>query len=568
MSLSVAQQNISIHQEQHTYHKGQNISAKDYYSKNKISQKVVNRASEDCELNKMVFGWHPYWQNGYEDNYDWNLISDFCYFSYEVDPLTGNASTTHDFETIAAVTEALNSGTRVHLCVTLFNGHATFLNNVDAKQNLIDQLILKIQARSAHGVNIDFESIPSSHKDNLSNFMIDLSQQMHAAIPGSIVSIDIPAVDWNATFNVDTMSDYVDYFMIMGYDYYWGGSDQAGPHSPLYTFNNNYDYNLSKTISYYTHAGAPEEKLLLGVPYYGRKWTTESDNIPSSTIGSGTAVTYKSIQNNSSDYYSIRLWDDNSKNPYYVYNEGDWHQCFSDDEESLALRYDMVHYRDLAGIAIWALGYDDGYTQLWDAISEKLTDCRTVSCADTIYDMGGPNHNYYNFEDYIYTIAPDEAEDLKLTFLEFELENEWDTLWIYDGIDINAPEIGNYTGTNSPGLVLASNAALTLKFHSDIATTAPGFVAAWNCDLTAETEEITEREKSFSVYPNPAKGYVVVEGCKLKVESVAVYDLMGKLIRSIPVKELSEKFKIDVSDLQSGIYLLKVGELIEKLVVE
>ena len=149
--------------------------------------------------------------------------------------------------------------------------------------------------RSAHGVNIDFEAVSSSQKSNLTSFMIDLSEQMHAAIPGSKVSIDLPAVDWSSTFDVGAMASYVDYFMIMGYDYYWGGSSEAGPHSPLYTFDDAYDYNLAKTISAYTHAGAPEAQLVLGIPYYGREWATVDNSIPSSTTASGTTITYKSV---------------------------------------------------------------------------------------------------------------------------------------------------------------------------------------------------------------------------------------------------------------------------------
>ncbi len=482
----VAQERKSVIQEQNEYYKNLDISAEEYYQINKPEPINKNRDANSCQLNKMVFGWHPYWQNGYETNYDWNLISDFCYFSYEVDAATGNATNIHGFDTTSVVDAALASGTHVHLCVTLFANHATFLESASSKQQLIDNLISLIGNRSAKGINIDFESVPSAQKTNLTNFIIDLSQQMHNALPGSIVSIDLPAVDWNSTFEVGVMSAYVDYFMIMGYDYYWKGSAQAGPNSPLYTFNNNYDYNLSKSISFYTHAGVSSQQLILGIPYYGREWPTENSSIPSNTTANGNTITYKSIKTNSSGHYSTRHWNTNSKTPYYVYNDGEWNQCFSDDEESLRLRYDMVHYRGLAGIGIWALGYDDGYTELWDAIADKLTDCRITTCSDTIYDMGGAYHNYYNNEDYSFTIAPDQAVGLTLNFLEFELENTYDTLWIYDGSDTNAPEIGNYTNTNSPGLITATGAALTLKFHSDGSTNMSGYKAVWQCTIDNE----------------------------------------------------------------------------------
>jgi hypothetical protein len=42
-------------------------------------------------LSKRVFGYHPYWTGTKWTAYRWDLLSDLCYFSYEVDPLTGNA---------------------------------------------------------------------------------------------------------------------------------------------------------------------------------------------------------------------------------------------------------------------------------------------------------------------------------------------------------------------------------------------------------------------------------------------------------------------------------------------
>ncbi|MBN2669512.1 MAG: T9SS type A sorting domain-containing protein [Bacteroidales bacterium] len=489
-----AQNFSSVVQEQNAYYKSLNISDQAYYSINKPAEMHADKSIQSCNLNKMVFGWHPYWQNGYEANYDWNLISDFCYFSYELNASTGQADDTHSFATTSVVTEALSSGTNVHLCVTLFSNHSTFLGNATAKQTLINNLISLISNRGAHGVNIDFEAVSSTQKDPLTAFMIDLSNQMHSAIPGSKVSIDLPAVDWNATFDVNAMAPYVDYFMIMGYDYYWGGSEDAGPHSPLYTFSSGYDYNLSKSISYYTHAGAPEEQLVMGVPYYGREWATASSSIPSSTTATGSTITYKTLKNNSSGHYNNRQWDSNSCTPYYVYNDGEWNQCFCDDNESLRLRYDFVRYRSLAGIGIWALGYDDGYTELWQAIADELTTCYQIACSDTLYDLGGPNHNYYNYEDYTYTISPPNAIAVQLNFLEFQLENGWDTLWIYDGADVNAPQIGNYTGSNSPGSVVSSSGAITIRFHSDVSTNATGYKAVWQCitDQTLPTTEVIE----------------------------------------------------------------------------
>lgn len=479
---------LSVHQEESEYYKA---LGRDHYQMDEEEYQAVASARAKtmragCTPDKVIFGYHPYWNADTVClDYRWELLTDLCFFSYEVDTLTGNALSTHGWTTSRAVDSALANGVRVHLCVTLFDGHAYFFNNASARQTLITNLINLVQARGAHGVNIDFESVPSSQKTNLTAFLIDLCNQMHTAIPGSLVSIASPAVNWNGTFEIASLNNYLDWFVIMGYDYYWSGSTSSGPLSGLYSMTCGTTDNLSRTLTYYLSNGASKEKVVLALPYYGRQWKTTGSAVPSPTIaGTSTSRTYRTIRMNSSGYYipANRGWEPNSLTPYYVFHDGtNWNQCFADNEKSLAYRYDMVRLRDVAGIGIWALGYDDDYPELWNLLEEKLTDCRVVPCSDTLYDLGGPGCNHFDNEDFTWTLAPDNATGLSMTFSSFSLESGWDSLWIYDGPSIASPLIGGYSGTAGPGTVNASGGALTLRYHSDNATTRPGWMAIWNC---------------------------------------------------------------------------------------
>lgn len=452
-----------------------------------------NHKSAVCTLNKRVLGWHPYWMGTSYNNYDWSMLSDLSYFSYEVDANTGNAVTTHNWATANVVTVAQANGVNVNLCVTLFSNHATFLGSSTSKQTLITNLINAVQQRNAKGVNIDFEGVPNAQSAAFTSFMISLCNQMHASVPNSEVSIALPAVNWNNTYDVTSMAPYVDLFCIMGYDYYWSGSTTAGPTDPLYNFQTSYNYTLTKSITYYLDNGVPKSKLVLGLPYYGREWPTSASTVPSATTATGVTRTYDYVRTNSTGNYNTAQWDANSFTPYYTYNNGNWNQCFINSAWSLGKRYDVVNQQGIAGIGIWALGYDDGYTELWDKISEKFSDCGSVACTDTIYDMGGPNRNYNDNEDYTYTIAPTGASSLTLTFSSFNTELNYDTLWLYNGPSTASPLIGAYTGTNSPGTVSSTGSTLTMRFKSDGATVNPGWTAVWNCiiDNTAPTTQVS-----------------------------------------------------------------------------
>ncbi|MDQ3192773.1 MAG: glycosyl hydrolase family 18 protein [Bacteroidota bacterium] len=473
----------SLHKELHEKHKDLQISALDYEHLNQAAVMPFQR-KRNCQLNKIVFGWHPYWMNGLQSNYQWDLLSDFSYFSYDVNPNNGQAYTTNNWSSAQSVTDALTNGVRVNLCVTLFgsSNHTTFLTNTTSQQTLITNLINLVQARGAHGVNIDFEEMPSAQASNLTAFIINLCNQMHAAIPSSQISIALPAVDWGNSFDVAAMSSYIDLFIIMGYDYYWGGSTQAGPTDPLYTFDPTVSsQNISRSINTYLNKGIPNSKLILGLPYYGREWNTTTDLVPSSATSHVAARTYKYTRDNVNGNYTNSTFYLKSMTNYHVYHSGtSWRQCFINDEFTLGKRYDMVNQRNIGGIGIWSLGGDDGYMDLWNKIENKFTDCSIVACNDTIYDMGGPLGDYYNSEDFTYIISPSGASQINLNFSSFSL-GTGDTLKIYNGNSTGSSPIGNYTGINGPTSISSLGNTLTLNFKSNSSGLSTGWQATWNC---------------------------------------------------------------------------------------
>jgi hypothetical protein len=97
--------------------------------------------------------------------------------------------------------------------------------------------------------------------------------------------------------------------------------------------------------------------------------------------------------------------------------------------------------------------------------------------------MGGPSRNYYDNEDYTFTIAPTGATGLSMNFSSFSTELNYDTLWIYNGNSTAAPLIGAYHGNTGPGSITASGNALTLRYKSDVSTQGSGWQAIYNCSI-------------------------------------------------------------------------------------
>lgn len=540
----------SIHQEESAYYR---LHPEEIFT---VQPSSVPARGSECMLQKVVFGYHPYWIGNAYLNYQWNLLSDLCYFSYEVDPATGSPSTIHNWLTDPVIDSAQAHDVRTHLCATLFSGHGTFFSNPVSMQTMIDSLIALVQMRNAHGINLDFEAVPAAWGEAMVDFTVDLAQQYHAIEPECIVSMAMPAVDWNGIFDVTILKEHVGIFFIMGYDYYWNGSSQAGPVSPLYSMVGSYNYNLSRSISYYQKQGMPNEKLVVGLPYYGREWATLSGTAPSTITGYGTAYKYSTIRNGSGGNYSPdnRKWEMRSFSTYYAYQvNNDWMQCFLCEVPDLRYRYRVIQQRNLAGIGIWALGYDDGYPELWQLISDNFTDCAIPPCIDTVYDSGGPYWHYYDDETYTISLHSCDETQVNLSFDAFSLENGFDSLWVFDGADTTAPLIGAFSGESLPPRLISTGRDLTLLFYSDDSFRMPGWTGIWESGYVPVEEESPEALAGY-LFPNPAN--TILNISIPEDTRMVVYDRIGRKMEEFRSSEGQTRMQIDVAGYPHGLYVI------------
>lgn len=559
-----AQQRVkSIHQEQSEFYSSQKeLTETEFDSLNgrrPQPELFSARSNSPCVLTKRVLGWHPYWNGTTYTNYQWNLLSDLVYFDYSVSPTTGNnTNTSFAWTTASVVTVAKNNNTKVHICVTLFGGHSSFWASSSAQNTLISNLVNLLNARGGNGINIDFEGMGSSDNAPFVAFMTNLNNALNAANPNYQLSVCLYAVDWGNSFNITALNPLVDFYTIMGYDYYYAGSTTAGPTAPLYNFETNYNYTLGRTISYYMKQGAPASKLLMGLPYYGREWEVNGTSVPATTTGNFNASrTLLAVNNNTANYNTTtKFWEGNCYSPYYKYNSGtSTRQCWIDDVYSLGRKYDMVNQRGLGGIGIWALGYDDGLSGYWNLIRDKFSDCAPIVCSDSLFDMGGPTRNYYNDERYQFTLSAPTGSVVRLQFKSFGTEYGYDSLWLYNGANSNAPLIGSYTGTNTPGTVTSSGTALTLRFKSDGATVSFGYKALKTC-VPVVVSQIKKQDTNddLSVYPNPvtAGSFLTVIG-KESYNRITIRDTKGLLVMD---KVFVPEEQIQLPTLPSGLYLV------------
>ncbi|HON19232.1 MAG TPA: T9SS type A sorting domain-containing protein, partial [Salinivirgaceae bacterium] len=119
-----------------------------------------------------------------------------------------------------------------------------------------------------------------------------------------------------------------------------------------------------------------------------------------------------------------------------------------------------------------------------------------TTCDAIFHDSGGENGQYGNNENFVLTVYPsNNYSKIKLDFLSFDTENNYDKLYIYDGTTVSAPQMQGspFTGTNSPGTKVATNAqgALTIKFTSDASVVANGWKAIVSCQAIAGSQAVS-----------------------------------------------------------------------------
>ena len=127
-------------------------------------------------------------------------------------------------------------------------------------------------------------------------------------------------------------------------------------------------------------------------------------------------------------------------------------------------------------------------------------------CSGNFYDSGGPAAPYSNGETFVLTLCDDGSGGiLQVDFLSFTTETPNDVLTIYDGDSTAAPVIGDFSGTNSPGIVRPSpsnpSGCLTFEFVSNDFFTSVGWEAQISC-----CQEITT---TFDGSTPPAAGGII-----------------------------------------------------------
>jgi len=170
---------------------------------------------------------------------------------------------------------------------------------------------------------------------------------------------------------------YLDFLNIMTYDFYHGGDHRTGHHSNLRPSSSpDRDKNtIINAVDLHVKAGVPREKIHLGIPFYGRKWTgvksTENLGLFREAESVGEIIFYRQIVRCLQDASYQQHWDEAAQAPY-LWNPEEAIFISYENARSIALKMQYLKEQGLGGAMFWEYS-DDHNGELLDALDNTLT---------------------------------------------------------------------------------------------------------------------------------------------------------------------------------------------------
>jgi len=244
------------------------------------------------------------------------------------------------------------------------------------------------------GIDIDWEYPSPEERSNftalLAVFRRQLEVQGAADNNRYLLTIAVGASPYQYNdIDLAQITPYLDWINLMTYDFHGPWSGLTGFNAPLYPSTRDLaasqveraNFNVQAAVQAFLTAGVPADKIVVGVPFFGRGWAGVPDNNHglyqtfNGTPNGQSSTNYLDLKNTylieGSGY--TRYWEDEAMVPW-IYNPLTGIMISYDDPQSLSLKADYIKAMNLGGIMIWQLGADDEQGSLLDALYSHLKD--------------------------------------------------------------------------------------------------------------------------------------------------------------------------------------------------
>jgi spore germination protein YaaH len=200
------------------------------------------------------------------------------------------------------------------------------------------------------GLQIDFELVPARDGDSFRSFLAELREGLR----GKTLTIALPARTRtlpNDVYDYQKILPVVDRILIMAYDEHWSGS-APGPVASM---------NWCRTVADYALGVIGPEKLIMGIPFYGRSW---------GNINGNRAFYHSGIERIKRENGITEVRREESI-PTFTYEVPLQITVYYDDDLSLSLRMEMYRSQGVRSVGFWSVGQES--PGVWNILELSLT---------------------------------------------------------------------------------------------------------------------------------------------------------------------------------------------------
>ncbi len=240
---------------------------------------------------------------------------------------------------------------------------------IDNREALVNQIVEAIKDHKLDGINMDIENVDAAYRDKYTDMVKMLRDKLPSGMEVSVAVAANPTgatKSWIALYDYKALAAVSDYLMVMAYDESYPGDPTPGPVASL-PF-------VEKSIQYAV-AQVPADKIVLGVPFYGRYWNQDA-------AANGLGVSAQTLMKLIDTYKGTVRYDAASQSPVATFKisptdaassvygnklgPGDYTVWF-ENEQSLKEKLKLVGKYNLKGTGSWSLNQETADT--WDYYS-------------------------------------------------------------------------------------------------------------------------------------------------------------------------------------------------------
>lgn len=337
-----------------------------------------------------IIGWYNSWMKDEYLNYNYNYLQAINLYGYELgaDGTCENRDDLDEFQKPGGIIE-YTKNQACNLLLTVYSKNPTriskFLGDQAAQNMLIGQLDTLIDRNNLNGINIYFDFVSPGDKEKFVQFITKLYQNLKNKNGALSLDISVPPIkdDESLTeisaYNFQELNPMVNYYLVLTDRMVGKNTALAQSMSPLFNSDKYGKHTIESTIGFYSNGKIPVSKLIMTVSYLGTGWQVDDFSGELKTKAwkdleySGIYENY--INKKVSGRTVIEGFDPDQVSAYLNVagkNPADKMQIWFEDFRSLYLKYNWALENGLGGVSIRGLGYDDGYSELWNIMGAAL----------------------------------------------------------------------------------------------------------------------------------------------------------------------------------------------------